>query len=316
LIPPNIELDIEKLCHGMSLAQLQKHFQFYSERYRERKNSRQSIPGKIEKICYLVTRFPATFAAASYVFNEARRCLGDFHSLLDLGAGPGTALIAATEAGFSLQKATLIEENKEFLEQGSSWCPNFAKREYKDLLKIEQLPEHEVSVFCYSLGEIPRKKQRNLLKMAWEASQKALILIEPGTPSAFKNILEARKDLIEMGGNVLAPCPHNLQCPLILKNDWCHFSVRLQRTSLHRKIKGGNLGYEDEKFCYMILAKNPPIKTYPRIIKSPKKHAGYVELELCTKEGIIEKKISSRDKDKFKIAKDLNWGELCYLEDS
>ena len=315
MIPSNIEQDIEKLCHGIPLAQLQKHFQFYSERYREKKNSRQSLPGHIERICYLVTRFPATFAAASFVFKEARRCLGDFHSLLDLGAGPGTALIAAIESGISLTSATLIEENREFLGQGTSWCPSFTKRECKNLLNLEQLPEKEVSVFCYSLGEIPEKKQKNLLKLAWETSNKAVILIEPGTPAAFKNILEARKYLIEMGGHVLAPCPHNLQCPLVEKKDWCHFSVRLQRSSLHRKIKGADLGYEDEKFCYMILAKEPPEKTLPRIIKSPRKHSGYVELELCTKEGIIEKKISSKEKEKFKAAKDLNWGELCYLED-
>jgi ribosomal protein RSM22 (predicted rRNA methylase) len=310
-----IEEEIEQLCQNIPLAQLQKYFRHYSEQYRERKNSKKSLLGKMGAICYLLTRFPATLAVATHVLKEAKYCLGDFHSLLDLGAGPGTALLAARQAGLAIDKATLIEENSEFVEQGNSWCPSYALWECKDFLKQETLPEHEISIFCYSFGEVPEEKRKKILKMAWEASHKALILIEPGTPAAFKNILDARDWLIKWGGHVLAPCPHNRSCPLLEKKDWCHFSVRLQRSSLHRKIKGGELGYEDEKFCYMILSKSGRENLAPRILKTPKKQSGYVELQLCTQEGILGKKISSKNKENFRRAKKLNWGEVCYLDD-
>lgn len=310
-----IDEEIEKLCQNIPLAQLQKHFRYYSEQYREKKSSKRSLLGKLGMLSYLLTRFPATLAAATHVLKEAKRCIGSFQSLLDLGAGPGTALLAATQAGIAIDQATLIEENREFVEQGISLCPRFTKWECKDFLKQESLPQHEVSIFCYSFSEVPEDRRKKILKMAWEAAHKALILIEPGTPSAFKNLLDARDRLVEWGGHVLAPCPHSRSCPLLGKKNWCHFSVRLQRSSLHRKIKGGELGYEDEKFCYMILSKRGQENLPPRILKSPKKQSGYLELQLCTQEGILEKKISSKDKENFRRAKKMNWGEGYYLDD-
>lgn len=310
-----IEEAIEKLCQNIPLAQLQKHFRHTSERYRERNNSKASLLGKMGVICYLLTRFPATLAAAEHVLKEEKRVIGDFHSLLDFGAGPATALLAATRAGLSIEKATLYEENREFVEQGRIIAPSFAKWECKNFLRQETYDRHEVSLFCYSFGEVPEANRKKILKQAWEATDKALILIEPGTPAAFKNLLDARKQLIEWGGHVVAPCPHSQECPLLGKNDWCHFSVRLQRSSLHRKIKGGELGYEDEKFCYVIVSKSAKETLSSRIIKPPKKHSGYVDLQLCAKEGIIEQKIFSKDKENFKRAKKLNWGEVCYLDD-
>ncbi len=38
--------------------------------------------------------------------------------------------------------------------------------------------------------------------------------------------------------HVAAPCPHERDCPLAGTADWCHFAVRVARSSAHRQAKG------------------------------------------------------------------------------
>ena len=92
--------------------------------------------------------------------------------------------------------------------------------------------------------------------------------------------------MIEAGGFTVAPCPHDLPCPLP-PADWCHFAVRLPRSKLHRRAKGVELGYEDEKFSYAVLsAESPCAKAAARIIRQPQTRSGHVNLVTCEPDGI------------------------------
>ena len=135
-----------------------------------------------------------------------------------------------------------------------------------------------------------------------------LILLEPGTPKGFHFIQKAREKLIEIGAFLLAPCPHAQNCP-ITKNDWCHFSVRLPRSSLHRQLKGGSLSYEDEKFSYLIFSRTPISASSSRVVRHPFKGSGFIKLQLCTETGLREKTISRKDKELYSSAKKIQWGD-------
>jgi ribosomal protein RSM22 (predicted rRNA methylase) len=92
--------------------------------------------------------------------------------------------------------------------------------------------------------------------------------------------------------------------------DWCHFSQRVERTSQHRQLKGGALGYEDEKFSYLIAAKDYLPSAAARIVRHPGKHSGHVQLPLCTAEGKIENRTITRSsKEAYKRARKAEWGE-------
>ena len=44
------------------------------------------------------------------------------------------------------------------------------------------------------------------------------------------------------------------ECPM--RDDWCHFAVRLPRSAAHRAAKGAKRGFEDEKFTYVVAVRD------------------------------------------------------------
>jgi ribosomal protein RSM22 (predicted rRNA methylase) len=159
------------------------------------------------------------------------------------------------------------------------------------------------------LGEWPQALRSEIVKKLWDSAKQALIIIEPGTMPGFDIIRQTRQQLIDLGAAMIAPCPHTLKCPMP-QDDWCHFSVRIERSRLHKQIKEGSLGYEDEKFSYIAVAKLPVDLPDARILRHPLKRSGHVSFALCTKnQGLVTKIISRRDGDLYKQARHLEWGD-------
>src|SRR5690606_27604170 len=100
---------------------------------------------------------------------------------------------------------------------------------------------------------------------------------EPGTPAGYQRILAARDRLRQRGAALAAPCPHDAACPMAGR-DWCHFAVRLDRSRLHRHLKGAALGWEDEKFSYVVAVPPgapDPRRASARIVRRPRKETGH-----------------------------------------
>jgi ribosomal protein RSM22 (predicted rRNA methylase) len=144
---------------------------------------------------------------------------------------------------------------------------------------------------------------------AWAAAKQLLVIVEPGTPRNFGQVAQIRRELIAIGAHLVAPCPHELECPMAAANDWCHFAVRLERRAEHRRMKGGALGYEDEKFSYIAFAKGPTQLTNARIVRHPMTHSGFIRLSLCTTDGLQEKTVTRSQKEAFRAARRAKWGD-------
>ena len=119
------------------------------------------------------------------------------------------------------------------------------------------------------------------------------MIVEPGTPDGYTRVIEARDRLIDAGFRVAAPCPHSAACPIVPGEDWCHFSARVSRSSLHRQVKGGSLPYEDEKFSYVAAARFPATPAPSRVVRRPQIRKGQVLLDLCE----TEERPATRDGD-------------------
>src|SRR5262249_6630172 len=121
-----------------------------------------------------------------------------------------------------------------------------------DIGTLDDLPTHDVVILSYVLGEIPERQIEPVIRAAWRKAGVLLVLVEPGTPDSFRRVHAVRALLLASDAHLVAPCPHAEVCPLLATGDWCHFAARLARTAAHRRLKSGSLGYEDEKFSYLV----------------------------------------------------------------
>jgi ribosomal protein RSM22 (predicted rRNA methylase) len=273
-----------------------------------------SLDSAEARAAYLVTRLPATYAACNSVFTEIDRRWPDFKpsSVLDLGAGPGTASWAAAEVWPTLREFTVVESNREFAQMcrrltDSSETLRAAKLETSDLRITRELPSADLVIVSYAIGELPNAV--TIAMTAWAAAKQLLVIVEPGTPRNFGQVAQIRRELIAIGAHLVAPCPHELECPMAAASDWCHFAVRLERRAEHRRMKGGALGYEDEKFSYIAFAKGPTQLTNARIVRHPMTHSGFIRLSLCTTDGLQEKTVTRSQKEAFRAARRAKWGD-------
>ena len=252
---------------------------------------------------YLAYRAPATFAAAAAVFRQVALQRPEWkpRSLLDAGAGPGVAAWAAIEQWPSLSELTLVEVEPAMIAAGRELLPDASWVE-GDVAGARGPAELVVS--SYVLGELAAPPVAHL----WAQAVDTIVVVEPGTPAGYRRVLDARASVIEAGGHTIAPCPHDLPCPLT-PEDWCHFAIRLQRSKLHRQAKGVELGYEDEKFSYAALSREPVPPAAARIIRQPQLRSGHVNLVTCEPDGIHERTISRKQGALYKEARSAAWGD-------
>ncbi|MEW6125871.1 MAG: small ribosomal subunit Rsm22 family protein [Acidobacteriota bacterium] len=267
------------------------------------------------RAAYLATRMPATFASIRAVFAEIKNRLPQIEltSLLDLGAGAGTTMWAAGEMFPSLKSITNLERDKGLIEIGkrlaqASEHPAIASAHWlaADLQSNVDLAPHDMVVMSYSLGEMSQTAR--LIQKAWEAAEKLIVVIEPGTVRGFQHMLAARDAFIKSGAHIIAPCPHQLVCPMA-ENDWCHFAARVERAAFHRRAKGAILNYEDEKFSYVVAATFDCQPVTARIIRHPFIQKGHIQFELCTNTGLQQLTVSKKNQNAFRRARKSAWGD-------
>jgi ribosomal protein RSM22 (predicted rRNA methylase) len=286
-----------------SQAELKKAAQALSERYRT--GSTPYLRSRQDRFAYFLTRYPATKAALQRVFQEIHSF--PIQTILDIGAGPGTSWEAAQETWGNLIQATLLERDHDFVEIGSKMTPADRVRWVTgDVSRQSSFEVHDLVLFSYSWGEI---LDLSLLERAWQAAGKFLVIVEPGTPRGYQSMLKARDFCILKKGTIYAPCPHSQACPLQNSSEWCHFGVRLQRSDDHRLAKEGSLGFEDEKFSYVIVSKQPLETAFSRMLKDSLRRKGHTLITLCSRNGIEQKTITKKEKEFYKKINKLKWGD-------
>ena len=320
-LPQELRDAIQEEVEKIDRRRLAKASAELTQQYQAADFASRPVRSEAHRAAYLLARLPAIHAANVRVFSEIQRLAPESNitSFLDLGAGPGTALHAAAQVFGSLINATMIEADASWLEQGkriSTHSPFGAVRSARwikhDLaanLPKEPMEPYDLVVISYTLGELSQADAEKVVKQAWASTQKFLVILEPGTRRGFRLVNAVRSWLIASGAHLLAPCPHAAECPMAAAGDWCHFSQRVERSSEHRHLKGGVLGYEDEKFSYIVAARENFPQVKERIVRHPRKHGGHVQLLLCTPQGLEDRTVTKSQKESYRKARKAEWGD-------
>ncbi|MFJ9075870.1 small ribosomal subunit Rsm22 family protein [Streptomyces sp. NPDC102278] len=272
---------------------------------------------------YAAYRMPATFEAVRSALDGLAEAAPEWvpASHVDVGGGTGSATWAVDATWDGPRETTVLDWAEPALLLGrelaaASGSPALRAAEWRRAVIGSgiALPDADLVTVSYVLGELTVESRRAVVAEAARAGR-AVVLIEPGTPDGYLRLREAREQLIEAGLTVAAPCPHDGTCPIEVGQDWCHFSTRVSRSSLHRQVKGGSLPYEDEKFAYVAATRFPVEPATSRITRRPQIRKGLVLLDLCGPpgtgegEGLTRATVTKRHGDLYKAARDADWGQ-------
>ncbi|PWJ73570.1 ribosomal protein RSM22 (predicted rRNA methylase) [Pseudaminobacter salicylatoxidans] len=321
-LPAVLRQAVDKALEGVPLATLRQAADVLSRRYRaETRDGRLHLSDDLAAKAYLATRLPATYAAVRACLDAVAGMREGFapRSLLDVGAGPGTAFWAARDCWDSLEDAVLVEASPAIRAVGADLArhaePITARYLAADVgQKFPDLRSADLVTLAYVLDELSPEKIEPLVDRLWTLTTDTLVIVEPGTPAGWQRILRVRARLVEAGAHLVAPCPRSHACPLIAP-DWCHFSRRVARSRLHRLAKGGEVPWEDEKFIYIAASRHAGESAPARVLAPPQASSGMVRLKLCDAEGSVgERLLTRRDGAAFKAARKLDWGDAVWGE--
>ncbi len=247
MIPPSLPAALKAALgaklEGLSRSDAAARAATISKTYRDGGGS-GTIRTEADAIAYALARMPATYAAVAASLNALAEIRPDFspQTLLDVGAGPGTASFAAREAFPSLARLALLDRNNALRALALELAGNDAgPRELtytsgEARAALSQADAADLVIASYVIGELNEADRGEIIALMWNKASDTLVIVEPGTPAGYARIIAARQQLIACGAHVAAPCPHDLPCPLA-PPDWCHFARRLPRSRAHKQIK-------------------------------------------------------------------------------
>ena len=316
-LPSALKNAIETMADELDRARLAAAARTTSERYREGLGrGTRLVTTDAEAAAYAAARMPATYGAVHTALEHALACtdLPATVTLTDVGAGTGAGTWAAAEL-MELSAVSCLERERAMRETGAQLMrasdddalQNAEWREF-DLTGPEKIGHSDVILASYVLNELKEADRIAAAERLFEAADRLLLIVEPGTPEGWRQLMQLRDMLVKKGAHIAAPCPHMNACP-IEEGDWCHFTCRVARSRLHKALKTGDAPYEDEKFSYLALTKAPAKPAAGRVARHPVIEPGKITLKVCAKDGIRQLTVRKKDGAMFKWARKASCGD-------
>ncbi|CEG36372.1 hypothetical protein F443_15726 [Plasmopara halstedii] len=307
------------------------------------------IYGPAETLSFLSFEIEATYACTHAVFSELQKRLPHFKpkSMLDFGAGPGTASwVAKNFFDHSLKKFRVVEPSQSMVDAAEVLLEDFpglsVRRSIADLSRdIDAGNKFDLIVVGYVFSDMTNDYERVATTSAlWEllSEDGCLVLVDRGSPWGSHHVRSARQFVLDSvardengwkQAHVVAPCPHQFECPAA-GSTWCHFVQRSPVVHRPREVTTKRWhGQKGSKFSYLIMQKkrkssegNAISQTrhnFARMLRSPLFATRHVYLDLCTPTGNLERRTVTKGKslrEVYRASRKAKWGSLWPADES
>ena len=327
MLPRELRDAVEAQIQHVPLRQLARAAEGLRERYRagERNVAGSLVQSSEQALAYAAYRLPSTYAALHSALYETRQRLPEWRprTLVEAGCGPGPGVWAASELWQSLEMSFMLDVDTRMLSIARILVQASRRPSVKDailqrfdLTARMDLPQGDLTIGTYVLGEVAKECRPALVDRLWKATHGVLILIEGAkSPRGFEVILAARRRLIDLGAYIVTPCPHGNACPKSVGDRWCHFAQRVERSQAQRVLKESFRPYEDEKFAYVAAARLSGLPIVGRVTLQPHVVGNAARIEVCGQTALEQWTVPKSDKPRFRRAKKLYWGEAIDADD-
>lgn len=233
--------------------------------------------------------FPLNYARNLAVAREAERLgfLSDLSSILDLGCGMGSGLLAFLDTK-DFERA----EAQDISRDAVDLCTSLHQGRTPIAARVLPIDLHErptgfearansMVLASYVYTELPEAP-------SWWIDAEALAIVEPSTHQDARRLQEYRQKLIDAGFQIWAPCTHMQNCPLLLhsKKDWCHDRILWNPPAWFVEIeKDLPMKNRSLTFSYLLARKRraPPteLSRYARLIGDTLEEKGKNRQAFC-----------------------------------
>ncbi len=271
---------------------------------------------------------------AELALHPEQTRIKDTIKVLDLGSGPGTALLGVMEYFAAQRKKPALEcvAVDQVAENLALAAELFHDKRISLGLSasletirtgIEQAGKHlsasfDLIILSNVLNELFAHQDRFIEKrlamleefvMPSLAGDGACIIIDPALRETSRELLQVRDGLLERGFSIYAPCLYSNGCPaLVNPRDWCHQDLPWKPTNEIEEIDNlTGLRKDSLKFSYLVVRKDGrsladvyDVKCF-RVVSEPLITKGKIEFFLCGQGG---RRLTVRfDKDETPVNK-------------
>ena len=303
ILPVDVQQKVNSLFVGINKETLVSKRENLTQKYKSSQAVNRSVfESNTDSVVYAISRMPSTYAVICTLMKDLidQNKIENISSIIDIGSGTGSGYFASREL-FDDIDISLYERDKNMIDIFDKFETGINVKRF-DFLRDDIEKNADLVMSNYVFSELNEEGRKIALEKMLNSSNRYVLIVDTGTPRTYENFMKLKKMVFDMGYCVIAPC---LSQKCGLKNDYCQFYARVERSSLLKMSKSAELSYEDEKYFYLLISKDNTNfdENQKRVIRRPQIKTNFVELKLCLNSGVIEEKFTKKDKESYQKAK-------------